>query len=1204
MHGQIKPFDYNGLPNYGGFAKAATKINEIRKQVKEDRIWWENGGETMVLDIGNTIMGSQTGWLFANTNLGDKLHPTIEAMNTIKYDAMIYGAGEFSMQSSVRERLHSTSNFPWLSSNVVVGKERSRLTDEYKMLIYKIPTAAHPLRYGVVGLTNPAVFSWEDPNNLTLGSSKLALDDYIEKAREHAESLKETGEKADFIVIATDLGLEKNPDGTWKENLLYQMIQEITHVDFVCSSSPGLAVQQQVFVVPTPSGKSHETLVCQIPENGVTMGRLDLVLEKCTCPVKPYVFHNINGRRDMKSRFVTLDPSVAPDKTILENFRPFEAMLKAKFDVRTGESECDIIASNARRIDNPIAELACTVMMKETGAQFALTDIWTTTAQVKRGSFTFGNLFDFFPKDSKIYKMTLTGQQLKDALGQAATVYHTDSDTNFVIAKGFSYFLDVRPGTKDKVGYMMVGNTPLDLTKVYTVATNSYIALGQGGYNFKSAKLEPTKRRVLDAISNYLKDTGGMLSCRRSGNWFVVPDFLDHWSYEYVSVLVDKKIVAGDKYGRFQPDNFMTRAESSKIVLTIYDHPIYAAPKGKFKDVPPTHWAYPFVEGGVKMGMWFWVQNNLGLNANITREEMMANMIISIGQKTSAEGISAADVSIFEKNFADANDCSAWAKKYVAYATKIGLVGGSIKDGKTYINPKSNIRRSEVAVILAKARFPTIAIMGTADFRTEIENTRLDPDTDRPVGGSIGLSNFVGNIRALYDKTLLLDAGGMISGTAWAELSDSKMATGFMRAMGYDAATLGIRDMYLGADSLKNRIKDFPCDMLAANVDGLAGTKKSLLKDIGGIKVGMIGAVDPDTGLYVCDSDLSGLKINPIAATINAEAKALKAQGAEIIIVIASASGYVELGKTAREGFKGPAAQLASALSGVNILFVSGAPMGFVAPTGTGLWIISPPIGGTKMGVAKVRFDTKSRSIDNVDATLDSTFADLTDSMIRPAAKQLIGNVKNFVDSQKTQMKAEVEQVIGRTESGLAFDDSNESLLGDLITEYTTDKLGVDLVVFPSDQMKKGIAPGPITVKDVYTCVPINDNWVKGKVLGSKIKDICESSIAGERGVLQIEGFSFVFTRTKDPGNRVSEIYIDKNGEKTEVDRAKIYTIAMPAREFYALPGFAHEVLHQVVTDTQNTCINLRKSIFEYIKKLTEGGQPVNKVIKKKFTEP
>ncbi|MEZ4813374.1 MAG: hypothetical protein R2883_07900 [Caldisericia bacterium] len=190
MHGNVEPFDFGGESNFGGFAKAKTKIDEIRKELEEDRTWWRFGGNTLVLDVGNAIMGSKTGSLFASKNLQD-VHPTIRAMNMIGYDAMVYGAGEFSMNKSIRDALVSQSDFPWITANVVVGKERKKLPKgEYVMKVYKIPTAAHPLRYGVVGLTNPAVFTWENLATSCLVQMSFSLKIISIKHRSMQKPLK------------------------------------------------------------------------------------------------------------------------------------------------------------------------------------------------------------------------------------------------------------------------------------------------------------------------------------------------------------------------------------------------------------------------------------------------------------------------------------------------------------------------------------------------------------------------------------------------------------------------------------------------------------------------------------------------------------------------------------------------------------------------------------------------------------------------------------------------------------------------------------------------------------------------------------------------------------------------------------------------------------------------------------------------------
>jgi len=1209
MHGNVEPFNYKGEANYGGYAKARTKIDDIREELTNDRTWWPYGGNTLVLDAGNSIMGSKTGFLFVDKNLED-VHPTIRAMNKIAYDAKLYGASEFAINPSIREKLKTKSDFPWITANVVVGKERKKLSDEYIMKVYKIPTAAHPLRYGVVGLTNPAVFSWENPTNLKLGSSSLELENYVDKAQEHAETLKETGEKADFIVVLTDLGLEKNSDGTWKENALYQAIQDITHIDFVCSTSPGLAVQQEIFLVPERGGALHETLFCQLPEDGITLGRMDFVLEKCTCPVKPYVFRKINGRRQMKSRFSVLNQEITPDAEIMNDFKSSKNVMNQEYSLKIGEVTCAIDSKLARLQDSELVEMACDVMLAETSADIAMTDIWTTSARIEKGMFTEGDLFELYPKDAKIYTIELTGQQIKNALAHAASVYNTEGDVNFIVAKGIDYYIDIREG-KDPVGYIKMNGNDLSMSKTYTVATHSYIALGQGGYDFSGAKVTETRKDLRTSIKNYIRKNNSSWPCKKSKNWFVVPDYLHHWSYDYVDVLMEKSIVAGDQFGRYSPDNYITRAAAAVMCLNIYDHPQAKPAKGTFADVPSSHWAYPYIEGGVAKGMWFWLSGNFGPNANATREDIMVNMVLSSGDKAKAEAMTAAEMAEFEKNFLDANDCSDYAKKYVAYATKIGLVSGyAADDGKFTIKPKNNIRRSEVATLMAKARFPVVALMGTADYRTELDTWRIDPDNDRPVGGAMGLAYTIGNMRGLYAANILVDAGGFAQGSAWAELGDGKVSTGLINTLGYDAITFGSKEFYHGAADIAKQVTEITPPVLGANVTGLAGVEKSVLKDVGGIKVGIVGAMNPDTSKFVCEGEMGEVVITEMAKAINTEASALKSKGAEIIVAIAPAGGYIELGKTAEEGFKGPASVLANALNGVNVLFVSGSPQAFVAPA-NGLWVVGPGEGASSVGLAKVTFDTKNRTIDKVIGINEYTLN--KPETVRTQATELWTAVESFLKTARAAVKGEYDRVVAKTETGLNYDSANECRLGDVITSSIAEQLGADIVLYPSDHAWEGFAPGNITLGGVYNVLPYEDVWVTGKVLGRDLYKICESSVSGERGQLQTHGMVFIFSRSSEPGNRVSEVHIGKGYKFTPDEEYRTlvknnskdeYVVAIPAREYYTLPTFGHEILSEKMSDVSSSCVYVRKAFIDYLTKMTEAGQAVNQEIEDRYKEP
>ena len=63
-----------------------------------------------------------------------------------------------------------------------------------------------------------------------------------------------------------------------------------------------------------------------------------------------------------------------------------------------------------------------------------------------------------------------------------------------------------------------------------------------------------------------------------------------HWSYGYVSRLVEDKTVNGYEDGSFKPDGLVTRAEFVKMIGKSSER---AA--SDFRDVPSSHWAYEYI---------------------------------------------------------------------------------------------------------------------------------------------------------------------------------------------------------------------------------------------------------------------------------------------------------------------------------------------------------------------------------------------------------------------------------------------------------------------------------------------------------------------------------------------------------------------------------------------------------------------------------
>ncbi len=99
----------------------------------------------------------------------------------------------------------------------------------------------------------------------------------------------------------------------------------------------------------------------------------------------------------------------------------------------------------------------------------------------------------------------------------------------------------------------------------------------------------------------------------RAENWPLVapatPTFADvpptFWGYDYIETAYAHGVVAGYADGTFHPVDYVNRAQVAKMVALAAGWSGTPVPPGtpRFSDVPPSDWAYPFVEQAAAHGL-------------------------------------------------------------------------------------------------------------------------------------------------------------------------------------------------------------------------------------------------------------------------------------------------------------------------------------------------------------------------------------------------------------------------------------------------------------------------------------------------------------------------------------------------------------------------------------------------------------------------
>lgn len=162
------------------------------------------------------------------------------------------------------------------------------------------------------------------------------------------------------------------------------------------------------------------------------------------------------------------------------------------------------------------------------------------------------------------------------------------------------------------------------------------------------------------------------------------------------------------------------------------------------------------------------------------------------------------------------------------------------------------------------------------------------------IGGVDYLSSYLRILREKYKSVVLLDAGDFLT----ADPEDYRFAHEFYSDLHYDAITPGLTDMSSRSGKGTNPVKKFAEDskvpVLTSNLYELKtargvewkGTEQYHLKEINGIKIGIIGLIPDDISALTPVENRVGLYVESMLQSTLHQARRLRSMGAHIIVVL------------------------------------------------------------------------------------------------------------------------------------------------------------------------------------------------------------------------------------------------------------------------------------------------------------------------------
>ncbi|XP_014208226.1 apyrase [Copidosoma floridanum] len=205
------------------------------------------------------------------------------------------------------------------------------------------------------------------------------------------------------------------------------------------------------------------------------------------------------------------------------------------------------------------------------------------------------------------------------------------------------------------------------------------------------------------------------------------------------------------------------------------------------------------------------------------------------------------------------------------------------------------VTAQSAAAVVEKPDLYELSIVHLSDFHSRYEpvsppSGSLCYDADKCVGGIARVARIVKRYKENQPNALFLNAGDNFQGTLYYDLYRGNITAPFMNDLPHDAMTIGNHDFDDGVSGFASFARQLRAPVVVANIDT---SKEPSMKNVytnsttivkGGKRIGIIGVIFSDTDKI---SKTTGkLKFLDEVETVNAEAKKLKAQGVDIVVVL------------------------------------------------------------------------------------------------------------------------------------------------------------------------------------------------------------------------------------------------------------------------------------------------------------------------------
>ncbi|GLC28051.1 hypothetical protein rosag_45640 [Roseisolibacter agri] len=454
--------------------------------------------------------------------------------------------------------------------------------------------------------------------------------------------------------------------------------------------------------------------------------------------------------------------------------------------------------------------------------------------------------------------------------------------------------------------------------------------------------------------------------------------------------------------------------------------------------------------------------------------------------------------------------------------------------------------RKDAPAIRRRPGLPTtLRIIGMNDFHGGVE-ARADTRGVRR-GGADALAAAIARARSECRPpacvSILLDGGDEFQGTPASNLTYGRAVVPIMKELGVVASALGNHEFDWGVDTLRARLRELPYTVLGANVRTTDGKKLPWLRDDtlvvrNGLRIGIVGVADPSTPRTTKVLNVKGLVFGPMAPAIDERARALRARGADLVVVTGHIGGYCDRDGENDPGSAGAAGPtpctgevftLARELREPIAAIVSGHTHSRVATIVNGIPISQGRSSGRGLGVIDIPLAGGAPRVEMREVVADSM------GPVPPRVAALSARALADVQARVTRVVAEVAEAMPR-------EPDEQYAVGNLIADAQRWATRADVAIMNNGGIRTGLPAGPATFGRLYEIQPFGNTLYTLRVRGRDLKAYLPKLVTRDRPRWHVSGVTITYDSTKTGTARFVAATLD-GGKAIEDEQLYAVTI-------------------------------------------------------------